>query len=158
MQTVKIEPITEEAFAPFGHLMPAPEVGQKRVELIDELENLRDTAKARLSLAVVDPTALPFVATQMERHVFSTQAFVPYECNSYLVLVAPHHPDGGPDPDGLVAFRVPGSLGINYKPDTWHHPLTALETFGRFVVLTFIDGTQSDEEFVSLAQPILIAA
>ncbi len=158
MRTIAIEPITEEAFAPFGQLMAAPEAGQKRVELIEELQNLRDAAKPRLSLAIVAPTALPLVATQMERHPFSSQAFVPYECDSYMVLVAPHHSQGGPDPDGLKAFRVPGNIGINYSADTWHHPLTALERSGRFVVLTFVNGTQSDEEFVSLPQPVLIAS
>lgn len=158
MRQVTITPITSEAFAPFGQLIPAPQSGERRVELIEDLENLRDAAKPRLSLAVVDPAALPLVATRMERHAFSTQAFIPYECDSYLVLVAPHHPDGGPDPDGLVAFRVPGSTGINYKPDIWHHPLTALEKPGRFIVLTFVDGTESDEEFISLARPVLVAA
>jgi ureidoglycolate lyase len=158
MRTVTIEPITDETFAPFGQLMAAPEAGQKRVELIEELQNLRDAAKPRLSLAIVAPTALPLVATQMERHPFSSQAFVPYECDSYMVLVAPHHSQGGPDPDGLKAFRVPGNIGINYSADTWHHPLTALERSGRFVVLTFVNGTQSDEEFVSLPQPVLIAS
>lgn len=157
MRTVTIEPITEEAFAPFGQLMAAPEAGQKRVELIEELQNLRDAAKPRLSLAIVAPTALPLVATQMERHPFSSQAFVPYECDSYLVLVAPHHSQGGPDPDGLKAFRVPGNMGINYSADTWHHPLTALESHGRFVVLTFVEGTTDDEEFVSLGDPIRIS-
>ena len=157
MRTVTIEPITEDAFSPFGQLMPTPKPGETRVELIEELQNLRLAAKPRLSLAIVGPTDLPLVATQMERHVFSSQAFIPYECDSYLVLVAPHGPTGSPDMVGLKAFRVPGSIGINYKPDTWHHPLTALETSGRFVVLTFVENTADDEEFVSLAQPVAIA-
>lgn len=156
MRELAIEPISEEAFAPFGDLRQQPESGGKRVELIEELQNLRGAAKPRLSLAIVPSGALPLTATQMERHVFSSQAFVPYDCESYLVLVAPHHPEGGPDAAGLKAFRVPGDMTINYKPNIWHHPLTALEGPGRFVVLTFIEGTADDEEFVPLTEPIQI--
>ncbi len=71
-------------------------------------------------------------------------------------LVAPNQPDGGPDCERLIAFRVPGAIGINYKRGKWHHLVTALETTGRFVVLTFVDGPESGKQFVSFAQPLLI--
>ena len=61
-------------------------------------------------------------------------------------------------PNRLLAFRVPGDTGINYRADTWHHPLAALEREARFVVLTFVDGTASDEQFVPLQDPISIAS
>jgi ureidoglycolate lyase len=157
MPDIKLEPITAEAFASFGDLLPAREIGQLRFELIEELQNLRDGAKPRLSLAAVAPAKpLPLTAFEMERHVFSSQAFVPYDCQSYLVLVAPHGPDDLPDMSGVRAFRVPGNVGVNYRADTWHHPLTALDGPARFVVLTFVDGTATDEQFVRLPAPITI--
>lgn len=157
MRSLTLEPITAEAFAPFGQLLPPRPAGSARLELIDELENGRASAKPRLSLASVAPKALPLTAVEMERHVHSSQAFVPVDCASYLVLVAPHGADGLPDTAGLRAFRVPGDTGINYRADTWHHPLAALEREARFVVLTFVDGTASDEQFVPLQDPISIA-
>jgi ureidoglycolate lyase len=157
MPSVKLEPITAEAFQPFGQLVLAPEKGGPRVELIEELQNLRDSAKPRLSLAAVDPKPLPLTAVEMERHLFSSQAFIPYDCDSYLVIVAPHGADGMPDTSALRAFRVPGDVGINYRADTWHHPLTALKSAARFVVLTFVDGSAGDEQFVRLPEPITIA-
>lgn len=157
MPTIKIEAISAEAFAPYGDLLYRPQLGGPRAELIDELLNLRSGAKPRLSLAIVPAKPLPLVATEMERHIFSSQAFVPYDCDSYLVVVAPHDAEGGPDAAGLRAFRVPGDVAINYRPDTWHHPLTALSTPGRFVVMTFVDHTAGDEEFVPLPAAIEIS-
>jgi ureidoglycolate lyase len=156
MLSVKLEPITAEAFLPYGQLVPSPEKGGPRIELINELENLRESARPRLSLAAVDPKPLPLTTLQMERHLFSSQAFIPYNCNSYLVIVAPHDADGMPDAGALRAFRVPGDVGINYRANTWHHPLTALEGPARFVVLTFVDGSEGDEQFVQLQEPTVI--
>jgi ureidoglycolate lyase len=156
MKRLKIEPIGAEAFAPFGLLLPRLPPGAGRQELIDELHNGRTGARPRLSFATVEPKALPLTALQMERHVHSSQAFAPLDCASYLVMVAPHGEGDMPDLEKVRAFRVPGDTGINYKADTWHHPLTPLERIGRFAVFTFVDGTADDEQFVDLPQPVLI--
>jgi ureidoglycolate lyase len=157
MKRLKLEPIDAENFAPFGQLLPPASPGKGgRQELIEELYNDRSTARPRLSIAAAEPKGLPLIATQMERHVHSSQAFVPVDCASYLVMVAPHGDGGMPDLDKIRAFRVPGDTGINYKTDTWHHPLSPLERIGRFAILTFVDGTAADEQFVDLPQSILI--
>ena len=158
MPLIRLEPVTAEAFGPFGQLLPARGAGEGRLELIEELQNLRPTARPRLSLAAVAPKPLPLTAVEMERHVFSSQAFVPVDCESFLVLVAPHGANDAPDVSALRAFRVPGTVGVNYRADTWHHPLTALDRPARFVVLTFVDGTATDEQFVTLPEPVKIEA
>jgi ureidoglycolate lyase len=56
----------------------------------------------------------------------------------------------------MHAFRVPGDTGMNYRADTWHHPLTPLERAARFAVLTFVEGTPGDEQFVRLLRKVLI--
>ena len=154
MASIEVEAVTAEAFAPFGLLLPAPAVGHPRLELYEELANLRDSAKPRLSLATAAARSLPLTATEMERHVHSSQTFVPIDCASYLVMVAPHGADDRPDLKGLRAFRVPGDVGVHYFADAWHHPLTPLERPGSFVVLTFIDGGPGDEQFVDLPHEI----
>jgi ureidoglycolate lyase len=156
MKRLKIEPIDAKAFAPFGQLLPPARPGESRQELIEELQNARTGARPRLSIATVEPKALPLTAFKMERHVHSSQAFAPLDCANYLVIVAPHGVDELPDLSKLRAFRAPGDTGINYKADTWHHPLSPLERVGRFAILTFVDGTASDEQFVDLPQPVLI--
>ena len=156
MKRLKIEPIDAAAFAPFGQLLPPAPAGRGRQELIEELQNDRASARPRLSIATTEPKTLPLTALQMERHVHSSQAFAPLDCASYLVMVAPHGAGGMPDFEKIRAFRVPGDTGINYKADTWHHPLSPLERTGRFAILTFVDGTATDEQFVDLPQSILI--
>jgi ureidoglycolate lyase len=153
---IRIEDVTPQTFAPFGDLLPPGTPGGGRQELIEELQNKRSSARARLSMAAVDPKSLPLTAAKMERHVYSSQAFVPLECASYLVVVAPKGAAGAPDLSRLRAFRIPGDTGINYRPDTWHHPLTALDRIGRFAVLTFVDGTESDEEWFDLPEQVVI--
>jgi ureidoglycolate lyase len=154
--SIQLKPVTAEAFAPFGLLLPTPALGQPRLELYGELANPRATAKPRLTLATAPPRMLPLTAREMERHIQSTQTFVPIDCASYLVMVAPHGADDRPDPTEVRAFRVPGDVGVHYFANTWHHPLTALERPGSFVVLTFIDGGPGDEQFVKLSGAIQI--
>ena len=157
MKRLKIEPIDAESFAPFGQLLPPALPGKGgRQELIEELQNARTGARPRLSIATTEPKTLPVTAVQMERHVHSSQAFTPLDCASYLVMVAPHGDGGMPDFEKIRAFRVPGDTGVNYKADTWHHPLTPLERTGRFAILTFVDGSAADEQFVDLPQPVLL--
>ena len=158
MKRLKIEPIDAKAFAPFGQLLPPALPGRGRQELIEELQNDRASGRPRLSIATTEPKTLPLTAGQMERHVHSSQTFAPLDCASYLVMVAPHGEGGMPDFEKIRAFRVPGDTGVNYKADTWHHPLSPLERIGRFAILTFVDGSATDEQFVDLPQPVLIEA
>lgn len=63
----------------------------------------------------------------LERHEFSSQAFLPMGRGGdrYLVLVAL----GGAEPDlgTLKVFMATSAQGISYKPGVWHHPLIALD-------------------------------
>ena len=153
---LKIEPVTSEAFVAFGELLPPRMPGESPQHLLEELHNGRASARPRLSIATVEPKALPLIAARMERHVHSSQAFMPMDCASYLVMVAPKDGDGRPDLSRLRAFRVPGDTGINYRAAIWHHPLSPLQRAGRFAVLTFIDGTAGDEEWADLSQPVVV--
>ncbi|MBZ9799872.1 ureidoglycolate lyase [Mesorhizobium sp. ES1-4] len=156
MPAISVEPVTTQGFAPFGQLLPLRSPTEARLDLFEELANLRKGAKPRMSLMSIPPTSLPIAAVQMERHVFSSQTFIPQQCEAYLVLVAPHASDGRPDMAGAKAFHVPGNVGINYCANTWHHPITVLGRPARFLVLTFVDGTPEDEQFVSLSEPVAI--
>ena len=150
-------PLNAEAFAPFGHVLLLPN-GPGRVDYSHVPENRRSGQAAlcfRTSLA--EPTALPFQATQMERHRFSSQGFLPVDVVRYLVLVAPHDDNGGPDMHRARLFEVDGRTGINYAPDVWHHPMTVLERPAIFATVMFVDGGPDDEEFVDLPQPVTIA-
>lgn len=151
------EAITAEAFAPFGQLVTRPAAAGQSSDLIAELTNLRAHAGPKLSVVAVAAADMPLDVTQMERHIHSSQAFIPIDCDQYLILVAPHGEEGMPDAAQLRAFVVPGDVGINYKADTWHHPIKTLGRIGTFAVLTFIEGNKAtDEQFVPLKEPLVV--
>jgi ureidoglycolate lyase len=142
------QPLTKEAFAPFGDVIDVPnEPGRQYYE--DALGNLRPAAHPSLSLSLKAETPdRPLKADLLERHEFSSQTFVPIDVARWLIVVAPHATAGGPDLGGVQAFIATGKQGVTYKPNTWHHGLTVLDKPGRFAVFMWRDGGKGDEEFV----------
>lgn len=151
---LQVLPLTQEAFAPFGRVLVLPTHG--RLDLMEELENTRLSAKARLSLTTLEPVTLPYTATEMEVHPFSSQAFVPVDLSRFIVLIAPSRADGGPDTERMRAFVSDRATGIMYAANVWHHPMRVLDRQGSFAVLTFVDGSTDDETFVPLPEPIVV--
>jgi ureidoglycolate lyase len=156
MRQIRLEPLSADAFAPFGQVLQAPPVGE-RVTRVEQLERRRPAARAQLTLISVPPRALPLEIALMERHAHSSQAILPLEVGHWAVIVAPKAADGGPDAGRLRAFLVPHGFGINYRADTWHHPVVALGHEGRFAAVIWVDGSPKDEEFRGLPEPILLA-
>ncbi len=150
MLTVTVEPLTAEAFAPFGDVLALPsEPG--RTYYNEALANRRPEAGASLSLSLREATAaLPLTVTLLERHEFSSQTFVPIDAGQYLVVVAPHAADGGPDRERARALRARRDQGVTYKADTWHHGLTVFGRAARFAVFMWATGGHGDEEFVAV--------
>ncbi|MDE0942118.1 MAG: ureidoglycolate lyase [Alphaproteobacteria bacterium] len=159
MRELKAEPIDQAAFEPYGQTLSDPGVGN-RTDYAAQLSNGR--ADANINLAVVranPPKALPIDVVKMERHPLSSQAFMPLDCDRYLVIVAkPQDNDGGmdgpPDLSTLRAFTVPGDVGINYNAGTWHFPLTSLDRSATFALLMYMDGGPQDEDWATLPEPI----
>jgi ureidoglycolate lyase len=152
-----IEPISPEAFAPYGTVVRAPEdIG--RSPYYDALMNKRPQAPATLSASRALPKTLPLVGTVMERHRFSSQTFFPLDVARYVVIVAPDGPGGKPDMMHARAFVVPGDTAITYAADSWHHPMIALDRPACFSVLMWRDGTAADMETVALAAPFELCA
>ena len=139
--------LTREAFASFGDVIEVPnEVGRTYYD--DALGNLRPNARPSLSMTCRAPTQdRPLKSETMERHEFSSQSFVPVDVGRWLIVVAPHATQGGPDMTEARAFIATGQQGVTYKPNTWHHGLTVLDRPGRFGVLMWRAGAK-DEEFV----------
>ncbi len=153
---VVIEPLIANAFAPFGEVLQVP-AGGGRSYFDQALSNLRDAAKPSLSLAHrADIASLPFTATQMERHEFSSQTFVPIEAGPWLVMVAPHATGGGPDMTRARAFLAGPGQGVTYGANVWHHPLTILERPASFAIFMWLTRGPGDEEFFTLKTPVTI--
>lgn len=147
-----MEPISAEAFAPYGTVVCAPaEVG--RVPFPDALLNKRAGAHPMLSASRALPKTLPLTGTVMERHRFSSQTFFPLDVARYVVVVAPTAAEGLPDMSRARALMVPGDTAITYSADAWHHPMIALDRPACFSVLIWRDGTTADIETLTLTEP-----
>lgn len=150
MKSVTVKPLNAKDFAPFGDVIEMPKT-PGRVYFEEALGNLRQHAVASLSTTLKEPSpSLPMEVTLLERHEFSSQTFMPAHVKSWLIVVAPHTADGKPDLDRVQAFLADASQGITYKPNTWHHGLTAFEEPSKFNVFMWRDNTSGDEEFVSV--------
>lgn len=151
------EPLTAEAFWPFGQVLELP-AAAGRVDYSGFLENGRPGVPVCFRTSLTPAKALPLRTRVMERHRFSSQAFLPLDAGRYLVLVAPGSAEDRPDPAGLRAFLCEPRQGINYRAGAWHHPMTALDRPALFATVMFADGGPDDEEFVDLPVEVAVHA
>jgi ureidoglycolate lyase len=151
-----VSPIDKDAFAPFGELIDFEPSGT-RTDKIGGIANQRADARFHLSTARIAPTSLPLSLSELERHPFSSQSFLPLDASRYLICVAGNDPGGWPDLQSLRAFAVPKGVGITYRAGTWHHPMIALDTPASFAIVMWC-GDDANEEFVDLSRPVTVGA
>ena len=146
---MQVLPLTAEAFARYGDVLYIPTTNGRH-DAGASLLSSRPAARPSLTLSQRDPVALPLKVTRMERHRYSSQTFLPLAPARFLVLVAPHDGDGGPDMGQAQAFLAGIGQGITYGADVWHHPMAVLDEPARFAVLMWQDGGEEDEQFVDV--------
>jgi ureidoglycolate lyase len=138
--TLIIEPLTREAFAPFGDVIELAGARQIPINLgttirYHDLANVDVTDESGRTLVNLfrgQPRELPFEVKMLERHPLGSQAFVPLNDKPYLVVVAPA---GELDVTKIRAFVSSGWQGVNYAKGVWHHPLIALGEVSDFIVV-----------------------
>lgn len=144
-RTLKTEPLTQTAFAPFGDVLDA--TGDHR--LINQGLCKRHHNRAKLdftdatpgiSIFHAEPRSLPYTLTMVERHPLGSQAFIPMTQHPFLVIVA-LSPAAKPR-----AFLTNGMQGINLHRSTWHGVLTPLHAPGLFAVIDRIADDPNLEE------------
>jgi len=152
---VRVQPLTAEAFAPFGEVIRLGDEA-RRVRAQGAFERRPEAAEPRLWVAtLLRAVTLPLAVTTMERHPLSAQTFIPLNGRPYLVVVCGAAADGAPDPSTLRAFEAAPDQGVTYAMGVWHHGLAALDAPARFVVCMSFSG-QDDDVFVPLARPITL--
>ena len=149
-RSVRAEPLTAEAFAPFGDVLEAAGAPDR---LINEglCGRYHDRARlefragrAGISLFDAHPRALPYELRMVERHPDGSQAFLPMTEHPFLVIVAP---DEGGQPGPPRAFLTEPGQGVNYLRGTWHGVLTPLHAPGLFAVVDRIGEGANLEEY-----------
>ena len=142
-------------FAPFGAFIePPPEVGRQIAfgRWLAPVPGL----SPHYYLNRVAPTTLPVTVTRVERHPHAAQLFLPVGVGRYLVTVMPADEHGAPDPEGALAFVVPGTMGVAYNPGAWHTGISVLDAEGSFAVMMW-RGAEDDDVFAAVP-PIEVRA
>ena len=135
---IVIQPLTPEAFAPFGDVLEAVGDPDKIINqglcgrYHDRARLDFGTGRAGISLFKAEPRSLPYRLDLVERHPEGSQAFIPMSLDPFLVIVAP---DEGDRPGTPRAFLTTPGQGINFHRGTWHGVLTPLAAPGLFTVI-----------------------
>jgi ureidoglycolate lyase len=140
MSTILIEPLTPEAFAPFGQVIQMD--GARHYPINNGMtERYHDLAKVELggvhprpliSIFRGQPYELPLTLKLVERHPLGSQAFYPLGDLPFLVIVAA---DASGVPDIPRAFITEPGQGVNIAMNTWHGVLTPLHQVSDFLVV-----------------------
>ncbi|MBU1375001.1 MAG: ureidoglycolate lyase [Alphaproteobacteria bacterium] len=159
MRSLAAEPLTADAFAPFGDVIEASE----RAEVIPINYGWTTRFNALADVAVGEGHAIlsifrskpltPLVLKIFERHPLGSQAFVPMQGRPYLVAVAP---PGEFDVAAVRVFRAGAGQGVNYAKGTWHHFLLALDAESDFLVVDR-EGPGENLDEIALAEADWIA-
>lgn len=87
-----------------------------------------------VNLGILRTRKMEFRFTQMERHLYTSQIFIPLGGKRSLVAVAPAS-DKGPNPDEVEVFIVEGNQGVSFFRKTWHHTLFPIDEDTEYVVM-----------------------
>lgn len=105
---IKAEPLTAEAYAPFGELV---EVGKTPLECTEGHYTAR--------LMKLEPA--PTRVNHINRHPEHVQLFIPLDRAPMLLVVAPADVSGDAfDPESVRAFVNDGSKAFTFGLNVWH--------------------------------------
>lgn len=141
MLELTAEPLTPEAFAPFGDVIDARTADYfhinagrtRRYHDLAMVELLGDEARPLISIFASQPVAIPLTLDFLECHPLGSQAFMPLHGERFLIVVAP--PGETIDPATVRAFVTDGRQGVNYRAGTWHAIQSVLDREGEFLVV-----------------------
>ena len=159
MRPLTPEPLTAEAFAPFGDVIEASAATAMPINYgwTTRFDALADVAvgdgRATISIFRSKPLAPP-VLKIFERHPLGSQAFMPLQGRPFLVAVAP---PGDFDAAKVRVFRAAATQGVNYARGTWHHFLLALDAESDFLVVDRDGGPGENLDEIELAETDWIA-
>lgn len=161
MRELTPEPLTAEAFAPFGSVIEASDAAVRldinqghavRYDALAKVDVAGGGGFPVVSLFRAKPLA-ELVLRSFERHPLGSQTFVPLGGGPYLVAVAPA---GGFRAEAVRLFRAEGRQGVHYRKGVWHHFLLVLAESDFLVVDRAGPGDNCEEVVLAPADEISI--
>lgn len=147
---LKAVPITQEAIAGLAELVdasgtPDKVINQGRCGRFHDRATLDIDGDTGISVFKSESFSLPFKMDMMERHPLGSQAFLPMQEGTYLVVLA-EDKDGAPD--APRAFIAGAGQGVNIGRNVWHGVLCPLSEPGLFMVVDRVtDGPNLEEHW-----------
>lgn len=158
-RTIRIQPLTAQAFAPFGDVLDTSGAPDKIINqglcgrYHDRAQLDFSDGRAGISLFQAQLRDLPYRLEMMERHPLGSQAFVPMSMQAFLVVVAENL---GNRPGNPLAFRTAPGQAINFHRGTWHGVLTPISGSGLFAVIDRIgEGANLEEHWFETAYAVV---
>jgi ureidoglycolate lyase len=158
------EALTAARFAPYGEVIESEarafrSINDGTAKRYDDLASIEVAAQGGrpiLSIFEAQARSFPLPVRLMERHPWSSQAFFPLQERPFLIVVA----DEGAAPlaTRIRSFVSSGRQGVNYRPNTWHHPLLALGETSRFLVVDRGGAGENCEEVALAAGAVTLLA
>ncbi|MBX9912949.1 MAG: ureidoglycolate lyase [Pseudomonadaceae bacterium] len=163
MRTLQIEPLTKEAFAPFGDVIETDGSAHfminsgstRRYHQLATVQTAAPEDNAIISIFSAQALDMPLTVRMLERHPLGSQAFIPLLGNPFLIVVAPL--GDAPQSELVRAFRSNGRQGVNYHRGVWHHPVLTIEKRDDFLVVDRSgSGNNCDEHFFNEDEHLLL--
>jgi ureidoglycolate lyase len=145
--------LTAEEFAPFGEVIEIDARASRwindgtcrRFDDLAQVDVMEAGGRPLISIFEATPRPMPFRIRAIERHPISSQAFFPLEARRFLIVVAGQ--GSSPIAERLRVYVSSGAQGVNYRRNTWHHPLIALDQPSRFLVVDRGGQDENCEQF-----------
>ncbi|MCD0501676.1 ureidoglycolate lyase [Bordetella petrii] len=125
MPSLYAQPITADAFAPYGEMLGKPFPARPGVPAFTNAatdfwrEHLFDPGQDGVPEILWVNYRASGPVTHLEKHLLTQQAIVPLT-GSIVHVVARSLPDGRPDLATLAAFAIPPGQGLCMAPHCWH--------------------------------------
>ncbi|MEM9093257.1 MAG: ureidoglycolate lyase [Cyanobacteria bacterium P01_F01_bin.53] len=148
LQQLTAQPLTAEAFRPFGQVL-RPQWDGKSYDSEDAQLTL-DGGIPRFYIMQLERKGRQF--DRITRHLACTQCLGSLEGKEWLMGVAPACEGTAPDPEQIRAFRIPGDCFIKLEVGTWHAgPLFETDVIN-FYNLELSDTNVVDHDTYNLAK------
>ena len=152
---LEVEPLSAEAFAPFGQLIAARVGAPDHAQPLLDVWHLDFRADAPARLQIMRYHRKPMTFSRLERHTHVSEGRVPLGRAQALVAVAAATgaaPDALPDPSSVRAFRFDGSRGLLFTPGVWHS-LSCFPVAAPYADFVLISDHATETEIDAWTQP-----
>ena len=96
----------------------------------------------------------PFICEALERHLLTSQSFIPLRGCCGLMVLAPSSEGPLPDLSQVVAVIFDGSEGINIKKGTWHSAPFAISNESHYIMAGRKGTLKDDLHIVDLGKEL----